>query len=51
MMNSDVCPKCKKGLIRRKTNINIDYWSVTCLWCGHQFKKKKMYSAKGDKNE
>lgn len=47
MKNTDVCPKCKKGLIRR-VNTGKPYWLVTCLWCGHNFKKKKMYS--GDKN-
>jgi DNA-directed RNA polymerase subunit M/transcription elongation factor TFIIS len=38
---SIVCPKCGKALIKRETTVDLNYWKVKCLWCGHAFRKAK----------
>ena len=43
MVKTIECPKCKKGIIRRKTRTETNYWICTCLWCGHTFKKAKTH--------
>jgi phage FluMu protein Com len=43
MINTIVCPKCHKAVVRRKTRTDTNYWEVKCLWCGCEFRKAKTH--------
>ena len=40
-MTDIICPKCKKGIVKKHKTINKPYWNVHCFWCGNDFKYKK----------
>jgi hypothetical protein len=41
-----ICPKCKKGLVKKHKTPDKPYWNAHCFWCGHDFKYKKPWVIK-----
>jgi hypothetical protein len=39
-----ICPKCKKGLVKKHKTPDKPYWKAHCFWCGNDFKYKKPWA-------